>query len=277
MTMLYRRMREQPLAAIAASGLLVIVLAALLAPWLAPAPPDAIDLAAQLAPPSPAHPLGADFYGRDLLSRILYGSRVTLLVATAAVALAFGAGTAIGLIAGYAQGWLSQFWVGVIDVLLAFPALLLALLVVALMGPGLIALAVAVGVSSIPGYARLVRSLVLVLRTAPFVEAAVALGGATPHILARHLLPGVFSPLLALATLDFGRAIISVAALGFLGLGAAPPTAEWGLMLFEGRGYLATAPWASAFPGLAITLTVLAVTTLGDALSNPATFPKLHD
>jgi peptide/nickel transport system permease protein len=262
-------MRLQPLAAIAASGLLAILLAALLAPWLAPAPPDAIDLAAQLAPPSPAHPLGADFYGRDLLSRILYGSRVTLLVATAAVALALVAGTFIGLLAGYAQGWASQAWVGLMDVLLAFPALLLALLVVALMGPGLIALAVAVGVSSIPGYARLVRSLVLILRSAPFVEAAVALGGATPHILGRHLLPAVFSPLLALATLDFGRAIISVAALGFLGLGAAPPTAEWGLMLFEGRGYLATAPWASAFPGLAITLTVLAVTTLGDALSNP--------
>ncbi len=264
-----RQLRGQPLAAGAACGLLAIVLAALLAPWLAPAPPDAIDLAAQLAPPSPAHPLGADFYGRDLLSRILYGSRITLLVATAAVVLSLAAGTLLGLLAGYAQGWTSQAWVGLMDLLLAFPALLLALLVVALMGPGLLALAVAVGVSSIPGYARLVRSLVLVLRTAPFVEAAVALGSDRSHILARHLLPAVFSPLLALATLDFGRAIISVAALGFLGLGAAPPTAEWGLMLFEGRGYLATAPWASAFPGLAITLTVLAVTTLGDALSNP--------
>lgn len=276
MMLLYRRMRAQPLAAVAAGGLLVIVLAALLAPWLAPAPPDTIDLAAQLAPPSPAHPLGADFYGRDLLSRILYGSRITLLVATAAVALALVVGTLIGLLAGYAQGWRSQAWVGLMDLLLAFPALLLALLVVALMGPGLIALAVAVGVSSIPGYARLVRSLVLVLRSAPFVEAAVALGGATPHILARHLLPAVFSPLLALATLDFGRAIISVAALGFLGLGAAPPTAEWGLMLFEGRGYLATAPWASAFPGLAITLTVLAVTTVGDALTEPRTSPSTN-
>ncbi len=276
MRQLRQRVREQPLAAVAAGGLLAVLLAALLAPWLAPAPPDAIDLAAQLAPPSPAHPLGADFYGRDLLSRILYGSRVTLLVATAAVGLALVAGTLIGLLAGYAQGWVSQAWVGLMDVLLAFPALLLALLVVALMGPGLTALAVAVGISSIPGYARLVRSLVLTLRSAPFIEAAVALGGAAPHILARHLLPAVFSPLLALATLDFGRAIISVAALGFLGLGAAPPTPEWGLMLFEGRGYLATAPWASAFPGLAITLTVLAVTTLGDALTGQPHPPSTH-
>ncbi len=276
MRQLRQRVREQPLAAVAAGGLLAVLVAALLAPWLAPAPPDAIDLAAQLAPPSPAHPLGADFYGRDLLSRILYGSRVTLLVATAAVALALVAGTAIGLLAGYAQGWASQAWIGLMDVLLAFPALLLALLVVALMGPGLTALAVAVGVASIPGYARLVRSLVLTLRSAPFVEAAVALGGPAPHILARHLLPAVFSPLLALATLDFGRAIISVAALGFLGLGAAPPTPEWGLMLFEGRGYLATAPWASAFPGLAITLTVLAVTTLGDALTGPRASPSTN-
>ncbi|OQA44861.1 MAG: Glutathione transport system permease protein GsiD [Chloroflexi bacterium ADurb.Bin325] len=269
MTRLRRRARQQPLAALAAGVLLAILLAALLAPWLAPAPPDAIDLAAQLAPPSPAHPLGGDFYGRDLLSRILYGGRVTLLVATAAVTLAMVVGALVGLLAGYAQGWLGQVWVGLIDLLLAFPALLLALLVVALMGPGLTALAVAVGVASIPGYARLVRSLVLTLRSAPFVEAAVALGGAAPHILARHLLPAVVSPLLALATLDFGRAIISAAALGFLGLGAAPPTAEWGLMLYEGRGYLATAPWASAFPGLAITLTVLAVTILGDALTGP--------
>jgi len=276
MSQLRQRVRAQPLAAVAAGGLLVILLAALLAPWLAPAPPDAIDLAAQLAPPSPAHPLGADFYGRDLLSRILYGSRVTLLVATAAVALALAAGTLIGLLAGYAQGWASQAWIGLMDVLLAFPALLLALLVVALMGPGLVALAVAVGVASIPGYARLVRSLVLTLRSAPFIEAAVALGGAAPHILARHLLPAVLSPLLALATLDFGRAIISVAALGFLGLGAAPPTPEWGLMLFEGRGYLATAPWASAFPGLAITLTVLAVTTLGDALTGQRVSPSTN-
>ena len=221
MRQLRQRVREQPLAAVAAGGLLAILLAALLAPWLAPAPPDAIDLAAQLAPPSPAHPLGADFYGRDLLSRILYGSRVTLLVATAAVGLALVAGTVIGLLAGYAQGWVSQAWVGLMDVLLAFPALLLALLVVALMGPGLTALAVAVGISSIPGYARLVRSLVLTLHSAPFIEAAVALGGAAPHILARHLLPAVFSPLLA-GDAGLRRAIISVEALGFLGWAGHP-------------------------------------------------------
>lgn len=262
---------HQPLTLAAVLMLLTVVLAALAAPLLAPAPADAIDLASQLAPPSRSHPLGTDFYGRDLLSRILYGGRTTLLVTTAAVLLAAVIGTVIGLLAGYAQGWVGQAWVGLTDVLLAFPALLLALLVVALIGPGLTALAVAVGIASIPTYARLVRSLVLTLRTAPFVEAAIALGGSTPHILARHLLPAVIAPLLALVTIDFGRMIISVAALGFLGLGAAPPTPEWGLMLYEGRAYLATAPWASAYPGLAITLTVLAVTILGDAWGGNAT------
>jgi ABC-type dipeptide/oligopeptide/nickel transport system permease subunit len=256
------------LAAWLGGGLLALVLlAALLAPWLAPYAPDAIDLPAQLSAPSAAHPLGADFYGRDLLSRILYGARVTLTVAAAAVSIAVILGAALGLMAGYSRGWLGQLCVGLIDLLLAFPALLLALVVVAVLGPGLPALAIAVGVAGIPAYARLVRSVVLTLRAAPYVEAAWAIGGTRGHIMRRHFVPGVVAPVASLATLDLGRAIISVAALGFLGLGVAPPQAEWGLMLFEGRGYLASAPWASVFPGFAITLVVLGVTVLGDALT----------
>ncbi len=257
-----RRNRARVLAGLAVA----LALAALLAPLLAPYPPDATDLSAQLGAPSPAHPLGLDFFGRDLLSRLLYGGRATLLVAAAAVTLAVVVGSVAGLLAGWSQGWAGQFWVGLFDLMLAFPALLLALMIVAVLGPGLPALAAAVGIAGIPAYGRLVRSLTRSLVDAPFVEAARSLGAGPADILFRHLLRNISRPVLSLATLDFGRAIISVAALGYLGLGAKPPQAEWGLMLFEGRQYIAVAPWTSFAPGLAITLTVLVVTLLGDAL-----------
>lgn len=263
-----RRRWRSPSALIGGALVLTAVMGALLASWLAPQPPAAIDLAAQLQAPSTTHPLGTDFYGRDLLSRLLFGGRATLTVAVGAVVFAALIGAAAGLLAGVSRGWIGQAWVALFDLLLAFPALLLALIIVAVLGPGLIALAVAVGIAGIAGYARLARSVVLTLRDAPFVEAAHALGAGWLRILTRHLLPGVVGPLLALATVDLGRAILSVAALGFLGLGAPPPQAEWGLMLYEGRGYLATAPWASLFPGLTIALTVLGVTLLGDALES---------
>jgi ABC-type phosphate/phosphonate transport system permease subunit len=176
-------------------------------------------------------------------------------------------GTAIGLVAGYVRGWPGQLLVAVIDLMLAFPALLLALMVVALLGPGLRTLGLAVGIAGIPAYARMVRSVVLTMRNALYIEAARSIGAGPGRILVRHLLPGVIAPLLSLATLDVGRAILNVAGLGFLGLGLAPPLAEWGLMLYEGRQYIAAAPWTSALPGLAITLTVLGATLLGDAVA----------
>lgn len=265
---LLRRLMRQPAAWFGALLVGAVLLAALAAPWLAPFPPAQIDLGAQLQPPSLAHPAGADFYGRDLASRLLFGGRVTLGIAAAAVGLAMTAGTLIGLIAGFSRGWAGQAWVALIDLLLAFPALLLALLVVALLGAGLRSLVLAVAVAGIPNYARLVRGVTLANRAAPYVEAARAVGASSSRILWRHLLPGVIAPVLALATLDVGWAILHVSALGFLGLGAAPPQAEWGLMLYEGREYLGSAPWASALPGLAISLTVFGVTLLGDALGD---------
>jgi len=246
----------------------VAVSAALAAPWLTTASPIAINLQAQLWPPAALHPAGTDFYGRDVASRLLFGGRATLGVAGLAVGLAMLVGTGVGLAAGYSRGWPGQALVALIDLLLAFPALLLALLVVALLGPGLGTLAVAVGVAGIPHYARLARSIVLTERAAPYIEAARALGAGPGRILIHHLLPGLVGPVLSLATLDAGWAILHVAALGFLGLGAAPPQAEWGLMLYEGRQYLSAAPWTSVAPGLAIALTVLGVTLLGDALSD---------
>ncbi len=249
-------------------GILVVALAGgVFASRLAPYPADAIDLAAQLQPPSHSHLAGTDFYGRDTLSRLLYGARATLFTALVAVSVALAGGTALGLLAGYAQGWPAHILVAVVDLMLAFPALLLALMVVALLGPGLPTLALAVGIAGIPAYARLVRSVALTIRSALYVEAARTLGAGATRILTRHLLPGVVAPVLALASLDVGRAILAVAALGFLGLGVSPPLAEWGSMLYEGRQYIATAPWTSTLPGLAIALTVLGATLLGEALA----------
>ncbi len=263
-----RSVARQPGAWFGAAVIVAAIACALLAPLLAPFPPNEINLGAQLQPPSRLHPAGTDFYGRDLFSRLLHGARATLGLAALAVGLALVAGTAIGLIASYSLGWAGQVWVGVIDLVLAFPALLLALLVVALLGAGLYPLAVAVGIAGIPTYARVVRSIGLATRAAPYVEAARAMGARPAHILWHHMLPAALAPALALASADVGRAILYVSALGFLGLGAAPPQAEWGLMLYEGRQYLASAPWASMLPGLAITLTVLGATLLGDAVAD---------
>lgn len=256
------RLRRAALLSLAA----LVVAAALAGPFLAPYAPDATDLGKQLQPPSRQHVLGTDFYGRDILTRLLYGARATLLVAAVAVAVSLVLGSAAGLVAGIMDGWAGQVWVGLFDLMLAFPPLLLALLIVAVLGPGLPALAAAVGIAGIPAYGRVARNLTLTLRHAAFVEAARSLGAGEFQVLRRHLLRNVSRPVVALVPVDFGRAIISVAALGYLGLGAAPPQAEWGLMLYEGRGYITSAPWASFAPGLAITLTVLLVTLLGDAL-----------
>jgi len=265
---LRNRALRQPGVLFGAALVMAAVLCALLAPWLAPYPPNEISLGQQLQGPSPAHLLGTDFFGRDLLSRLLFGARATLGVAGLAVGIAVIAGMAVGLAAGWSRGWLGQGWVALIDLLLAFPALLLALLIVALLGAGLSTLAIAVGIAGIPAYARVVRSIGLSTRSASYVDAARAMGASTSHILRRHLWPNALAPAIALATVDVGRVILYVAALGFLGLGAAPPQAEWGLMLYEGRQYLATAPWASMVPGLAIALTVVAVTLLGDAVTD---------
>jgi peptide/nickel transport system permease protein len=260
-----RRRRWRILLTVAAG---LIALSAFAGPLLAPFDPNATDLTSQLQPPSSTHLLGTDFYGRDVLSRLLYGARATLAVAATAVAISVIFGSAAGLLAGLMDGWGAQAWVGLFDLMFAFPPLLLALLVVAVLGPGLPALAAAVGIAGIPTYGRLARNLTHALRSAAFVEAARSIGAGQSDILRRHLLPNVSQPVLALVPVDFGRAIITVAALGYLGLGAPPPQAEWGQMLYEGRGYIANALWASAAPGVAITFTVLLVTLLGDALQD---------
>lgn len=253
------------------SILLLLALLAILAPWVAPHDPYELNRDAQgqvlyLQPPSSRFLLGTDAIGRDVLSRLLYGGRSTLSVAAAAVAISLVIGVALGLVAGFYGGVVDTLIMRFVDILLAFPRTLLALAVVALLGVGLENVMLAIGIAGITGYARLVRGSVLSAKEHAYVEAARSVGASNGRILVRHLLPNVVAPVIVLATLDVAHAILSASSLSFLGLGAQPPTPEWGLMLFEGREHLHDALWVTMAPGLTIMLTVLAANMFGDGL-----------
>lgn len=254
---------------VAVAGLVVfiaLVLVAILAPQLAPHDPNKQDWKVRLQPPSATHLFGTDDYGRDVLSRTLYGGRVSLIAGVVPVLIGSTVGTLVGLTAGYMGGRWDQVLMRVLDILLAFPAIFLALAVVGTLGPGLLNAMLAVAFVSIPGYARVVRGQVLTLRERDFVTAASAAGSGRPRILLRHLLPNIMSPLLVQATLSVGFAILTTASLSFLGLGTQPPTSDWGEMLASGRQYLPDAWWLVVFPGLFVVLAVLSVNLLGDGL-----------
>ena len=233
---------------------------------LAPQSPVKIDITAALQGPTPAHVMGTDQYGRDVYSRVVHGSGISLSVGAISVGIAATVGTAVGLVGGYGGGVVDALLMRGVDVMLAFPGILLALGIVSVLGPSLHNLMIAVGISAIPFYARLVRSSVLVAREQLYVEAARVIGVPVPVILVRHILPNVVSPIVVAGTLGMGTAILTAAALSFIGLGSQPPTPEWGRMLSEGRSYLRDGWWISTFPGLAIMLTVLGVNLLGDGL-----------
>ncbi len=243
-----------------------LALMALGAPWLSPRDPIKTAARDALRPPGPRFVLGSDQFGRDVASRVLHGARVSLTVGLISVSIAVALGAPLGLVSGYYGGRLDGLIMRVMDVLLAFPGILLALAIVSVLTPGLTNVMIAVGLSAVPTYARLVRASVLSARENLYVEAARALGGRDLGILARYILPNVVAPLIVTATLGLGTAILSAAALGFLGLGSQPPQPEWGRMLSEGRDYLREAWWISTFPGLGIMLTVLAMNLLGDGL-----------
>ena len=243
-----------------------LALMALGAPWLSPRDPIKTAARDALQPPGPRFALGSDQFGRDVASRVLHGARVSLTVGLISVSIAVALGAPLGLVSGYYGGRLDGLIMRVMDVLLAFPGILLALAIVSVLTPGLTNVMIAVGLSAVPTYARLVRASVLSARENLYVEAARALGGRDLGILARYILPNVVAPLIVTATLGLGTAILSAAALGFLGLGSQPPQPEWGRMLSEGRDYLREAWWISTFPGLGIMLTVLAMNLLGDGL-----------
>jgi peptide/nickel transport system permease protein len=256
-------------------GLLVVglaVLTAVLAPVVSPFDPLAQDISQRLREPGwqdpqgRVHPLGTDHLGRDILARIIYGSRIALLVGLAAVVISGVLGMAIGLVAGYFGGRVDDFFMRLADVQLAFPFILLAIAVIGVLGPSLRNIIAVIGVSSWVVYARVVRGEVLSIREREFVHAAVALGSRDWRVLAHHVLPNTFTPWLVVATLDMARVIVIESALSFLGLGVQPPTPTWGGMLADGRVYLSTAWWLATFPGFAILITVLGINLFGDGL-----------
>jgi ABC-type dipeptide/oligopeptide/nickel transport system permease subunit len=253
----------------AIAGLVILVAAftlALAAPLVAPYDPNLQDVPNRYAPASLEHPLGTDNLGRDELSRLLHGARISLFTAIAIGMGILGIGMAVGLLSGFAGGFIDGLLMRIVDVLLAFPSLLLALAVTGMLGPGLVHLAAAMIAVWWVDYARLARGLVLSVKERPYVESARALGLPSYRVTLRHVLPNIVSPVVVLATLQTGRVLLALAALSFLGLGVSPPTAEWGAMLNEGQNYLARAPQLMVYPGLAITITALGFNLLGDGL-----------
>ena len=252
-------------AAVWAAILFLIVLAlAVIAPqWLAHSDPLLADPVNAQLPPSAQHWLGTDQLGRDLLTRVIYGSRYSLLISVAAMALAVVFGTLLGLAAALARGVVDELLSRAVDVISAFPDLLLALMLIAFTGPGTNNLIIALGVASVPRFARVVRAQTYSVMTSGYVEQARTFGLSRFTLITRHILPHAIAQVPALATLGLGTAIIGTAGLSFLGMGPQPPTAEWGLMLAEGRNYLRNAWWIAVWPGVFITLTVIAVNTLG--------------
>jgi peptide/nickel transport system permease protein len=250
-------------------GLTLVVLAvvaALFGPWLVSADPRSQELALRLAGPTLAHPLGLDELGRDILARLVSGARVSLIVGLSVVSVSSLVGVVVGGIAGYAGGWADTLIGRIIDVLMAFPGILLAIALVAALGPSLRNVVIALATIGWVGYARLVRGQVLKAREFEYVQAARSLGASAPRVLVRHVLPSAYPAVLVQATLGMAGAIVAEASLSFLGLGVQPPTPSWGAMLDAGRGHLLDAPHLTIFPGLAIALLVLGFNFLGDGL-----------
>jgi len=253
-----------------------VIGAAVVAPFLAPHDPDAIDTARRLARPlTPGHALGTDEFGRDLLSRLLYGARISLIVGLASTALAALAGSMCGLLAGLMGRWVDQALMRSIDTLMAFPYFLLAIAIIAALGPGLVNGMVAVAIVNIPFYGRIVRATVLAVKQTEYVEAARALGVSELRLSLTHVLRNCLAPLIVAITLNIGGMITALAGLSFLGLGVQPPTSDWGSMLASSRQYLNVAPHVAALPGLAIFLAVLGFNLLGDGLRD-ALDPRLR-
>lgn len=250
------------------AGLGLILIGSFAAPIVTSANPLAINPALAARPPSVDHPFGLDQLGRDIFARVLYGGRLSLLVGAGSVAMALLIGIPVGLASGYLGGRTDLLVMRLVDVVMAFPSMLLALLVVAVLGPGLVDVLVAVGVASSPLFVRLTRASVLSVKHEEYVEAARVIGEGVPGVLVRHVLPNALPPLVIQATLRTGSAIITGASLSFLGLGVLPPTPEWGAMVAEGRTYITTAPYITIAPGVAIVLAILFLNLLGDGLND---------
>lgn len=261
-------------AVVGAVVVLLVILMAIFAPWLAPFDPDGVNLRARMVPPNATHWLGTDEVGRDILSRVIWGARPSLMVGLVSVLMASIGGVALGLVAGFFGGRLDALLMRIVDMVMAFPLLLLALVVLSLFGQTLFNIMVAVAIASIPHYARVTRGSVLSMREQEFVEASHALGARSGRTLMRHVLPNVIAPIIVLATVRVAAAIVIEAALSFLGFGD-PTAATWGNIVATGRPYLDSAPWISTLGGLVITVTVLGLNLLGDGLRD-AMDPRLR-
>jgi peptide/nickel transport system permease protein len=267
-----RKLARDPAAVIGGVIVAIVVVCAVFAPLIARADPNAQDLSSTLVPPMwvpggvHAHPLGTDNLGRDVLTRVIWGARVSVIVGISVVAIGGSIGVTAGLLAGYRRGWVDAVIARITDVQLAFPLVLLAVAIVAVVGPGLWTVIAAIGLTSWVQYVRVVRAETLSLREREFVLAAQAAGATTTRVIGRHLLPNVASAAIVLGTFEIARAIVLESSLSFLGLGVPPTTPSWGGMLADGRQYLDTAWWTALFPGLAIMIAVMGVNLLGDGL-----------
>ncbi len=258
-------LKKSPTAIAGIVIILVVVICGVFAPWISPYSPTDTDLYSRMQPPSTKHLLGTDNFGRDLLSRTICGSRVSLQVGIISVLVGMGLGVPLGLVAGYG-GVLETLIMRFMDILLTFPGILLAIAIVATLGPGLLQVMIAVGIASVHRFARVTHGKVLSVRQVNYVEAARGIGASGTRIMVRHILPNVLTPIIVLATLNIASAIIMEAALSFLGIGVQPPSPTWGIILSAGRRSMRTAPWVSTFSGLAIMFTVLGFNLFGDGL-----------
>jgi peptide/nickel transport system permease protein len=249
--------------AVVMAGVIAMAVAGTIA---TPYDPTAFDSASRFTPPSMAHPFGTDQFGRDILSRILAGSHLTLLTGLLAVALSLIVGGTLGAIAGYVGGAFDLAVVALMDILLAFPAVLLALGIVAVLGPSGTNVVIAVGIANVPAFARVARASVISIRVRPYVKAAVALGCGNGRILVRHIVPNIAGPMIVLTMMSTATAILIGSTLSFLGLGAAPPTPEWGVMLSDSRAYIQLGWWLTVIPGIAVAVTVMGLNLIGDGL-----------
>jgi ABC-type dipeptide/oligopeptide/nickel transport system permease subunit len=271
----WQRLRRDRAAMVGGWCTVALVLVALFAPAISPYDPIRVNMRERLQGPTAKHLLGTDQFGRDILSRIMHGTRISLTVGLISVGIGLGVGTTLGLLAGFYRR-LDYPITGLMDVFLSFPQILLAIAIVAALGPGIFNAMIAVGIGAVPAFTRLTRSSVLSIREHDYVEAARALGASNPRIILRYVLPNCFSPLVVLGTLSLATAILSAAILSFLGLGARPPMPEWGAMAAEGRGFIAQFPHIATFPSLAIFVVVLCFNLLGDGLRD-ALDPRLKE
>ena len=262
----WRLLASNPLTLISAVILAIVAIVAVAGPWIAPYGINDIDVASQLQPPSAAHWFGTDELGRDVFSRVIIATGTSLSIAVAAVAFAVVVGVLVGVTGGYRGGWVDLVLMRIVDVMFAFPVLLLALAIVAIFQPGVLTTTLAIGIVYTPIFARVARASTLAVRTSPFVQVSQTMGTPGPVIVARHVLPNIAGPLVVQTSLSLAFAILSEAALSFLGLGVQPPSPSWGGMLFTAQGFLGQAWWMSVFPGAAIFITALAFNLFGDGL-----------